>query len=242
MQTLPRRIDGARAMPLTRRYPLFMVADHMPTRCHYMVRPRAEPKPVCVLQVKERKKVQRIMEWRTMFVGQYWTSNPGARPADMCDALLEAFAAEAEFSDVDVQPSEHQWPSDDDSSEGGGDDDDGDGDDGDDVGSRSYSTTPLVEPTVLVPSTQPNEDGTAVDDGGSSEQRVEGTPPPSPRSEHKGSEAATSSTKKSGTRLKICPHCGQYGASRNFARHEKRCLNALATGKALQKGGYAPKR
>jgi hypothetical protein len=212
-----------------------------------MVQPRAEPKPVCVLQVKERKKVQRIKEWRTKFVDLYWNSYPRARPADMCDALLEAFAAEAEFSDVDVQPSERQWPSDD------GDDGDGDGEDEDedeDVRSRSYSTTPLVESTtplvestiLLVPSTQPNEADTAVDDGGSSEQRVEGTPPPSPRSEHKGSEAATSSTKKSVNGLRTCPHCGQSGASKNFRRHEKRCLEAQATGKALQKGGRPPKR
>jgi hypothetical protein len=215
----------------------------MPTRCHHMVQPRAEPKPVCVLQVKERKKVQRIKEWRTKFVDLYWNSYPRARPADMCDALLEAFAAEAEFSDVDVQPSESQWPSDDGD---GSDDDDADADDddgeGEDVRSRPYSPTPLVESTILVPSSQPNEAGTAVDDGGSSEQRVEGTPPPSPRSEHKGSEAATSSTKKSVNGLRTCPHCGQSGASKNFRRHEKRCLEAQATGKALQKGGRPPKR
>ncbi len=164
-------------------------------------------------------------------MGQYWTSNPGARPADMCDALLEAFAAEAEFSDVDVQPSERQWPSDD------GDDGDGDGEDEDeDVRSRSYSTTPLVEsPILLVPSTQPNEADTAVDDGGSSEQHVEGTPPPSPCSEHKGSEAATSSTKKTAEKRqqKSCPHCGESIPGKNFTRHKRRCLTAKQLGVKL---------
>jgi hypothetical protein len=46
--------------------------------------------------------VQRIMTWRKRFVLQFRELNGTASDAELLDATLKAFAAEAEFADVEV--------------------------------------------------------------------------------------------------------------------------------------------
>ena len=92
----------------------------------------------CVLQIAEGRMVQRITTWRKRFVLQFRKLNGTASDVELLDAMLKAFAAEAEFADVKVAAAAtgDVYRSDNDESEGDlyRDDDDDDGDDGDDDG------------------------------------------------------------------------------------------------------------